>query len=77
MSRYTVGWTRADNPELAHHLYAVDNTDKRIKWFRVWLETNTTYDPVTPPMTKEEAQEKLRMIRLLDPPAQKELDLWQ
>lgn len=75
MSDYTVGWTRKDNPELAYHSDPVDNTDTRIRWFRVWRDTGTTYDPVTEPMTKEEAYEKLKMIQKLDPPDQKELDL--
>lgn len=69
MSEYTVAWLSKDNED-------VDERREPI-WWRVWRLDGKTEEPVTPPMTRKEAEEKLRMIKLLDPPAQKELDLWQ
>lgn len=67
MASYYVAWNEADNPRKSWTEYPL--------WFRVFKAE--TGEAVTELMTKDEALEMLRRINLLDPPAQKELDLWQ
>lgn len=68
MSEYYVAWAEGDNPEC--------DMGREPVWYRVWRTNVAGRDvAVTEPMTHEEAEEMLRKIRLLDQPAQKELDL--
>jgi hypothetical protein len=73
MNDYFVAWEESDNP----HTYNPGGDRREPVWFRVYRSADTRNESVTPPMTRKEAEEKLRMIQLLDPPAQKELDLWR
>lgn len=69
---YYVAWSKDDNP----NVYNPGGDRREPTWYRVWRNNQGKKDvSVTPPMTQKEAYEKLRMIRLLDQPAQKELDL--
>jgi hypothetical protein len=70
MAEYYVAWSEKDNPEC-------DMINKREPtWFRVF-RGGWPNEAITPLLTKNEANEMLRKIKLLDPPAQKELDLWR
>ncbi len=71
MSEYTIAWAESDNPDSWNGSYHQPYR------FRVFRWDGGSHEAVTPPLSKREADEKLRMIRLLDPPAQRELDLWQ
>lgn len=74
MAEYYVAWCEEDNPECVHE--RIEYRDPT--WFRVWrVQLLGRDNSVTPPMTQKEANEMLRKIKLLDPPAQKELELWQ
>ena len=69
MNEYYVAWAEGDNPEC-------DMVNMREPvWYRVFKTGQPTGIALTGVMTKEEALEMLRKIKLLDPPAQKELDL--
>lgn len=71
MAEYFVAWSEADNPEC-------DMVNMREPvWYRVYKTGWPVGIPLTGVMTREEALEMLRKIKLLDPPAQKELELWQ
>lgn len=74
MAEYYVAWAGEDNPGCG-----VFTRNKREPvLFRVWRTNVAGRDvAVTEPMTHEEAHEMLRKIKLLDPPAQKELELWR
>jgi hypothetical protein len=72
MREYIIAWLAKDNEDVYQH-----NERREPIWYRVWRLDGKTEESITPPMTRKEAEEKLRMIQLLDPPAQKELDLWQ
>lgn len=65
MSEYYVAWNESDNPR--------DSWTEYPMWFRVFR--GGSGEAVTELMTKDEALEMLRKIRLLDQPAQKELEL--
>lgn len=68
MAEYYVAWAEDDNPR--------DSWTEHPKWYRVWRSNIRGRDEaVTEPLTESEANEMLRKIKLLDPPAQKELDL--
>jgi hypothetical protein len=72
MAEYYVAWAGEDNPGCG-----VFTRDKREPvLFKVWrVNQREGSEAVTEAMTKDEANEMLRKIKLLDPPAQKELDL--
>ena len=71
MAEYYVAWSEDDNPRyLAEHA-------KFPVWYRVWRVNHPRDEAVTEVMLHEEALETMRRIKLLDKPAQKELDLWQ
>lgn len=70
MAEYYVAWGEDDNPK---HL-AEDF--KFPTWYRVWrVNLGGRDEAVTDPMLQHEALETMRRIKLLDQPAQKELDL--
>lgn len=74
MADYYVAWDEADNPECS--LGGVNSLEPI--WYRVWRDCRGSGKDVsvTPPMPREEAYEQLRLIRLLDKPAQMELDIY-
>ena len=68
MAEYYVAWAEEDNPR--------DSWREVPIHYRVWRSNIRGRDEyVTETMTHDEALEMLRKINLLDPPAQKELDL--
>jgi len=70
MTDYYVAWAEDDNPRDSWRNVPVH--------YRVWRSNiRGTDEAVTETMTHDEAIEMLRKIKLLDEPAQKELELWQ
>lgn len=70
MAEYYVAWSEYDN-------VGFENFEDEELQYRVWRVNHSKDESITEAMTWHEANEMLRRIKLLDQPAQKELDLWQ